>query len=471
MVNGKGLTKNSLSIWGVIFYSVSVISPAFTFTVGSVASIAYAGRAAPLTFLIAGTAIFSAIIPLYIFSTHVSNSGGYFKFVEAATQNVYFSKMVGLWYLTVTIGVIIMGAGIVSWFINSALNIVVGITIPAYDLVLMSLMVPVTYLIIGYFKISSAAKTAIVVGVIQILFFTSFAIAFVVRTPYNGISYFDIHSSTNGINGFFLAMILGAFFSYGGYGSVVSLAEEVRMSRRVMKRAIVYAMVIMVAFETFAIYSIVAAAGPNISFLTDYASPSLYISKSYFGVNAGIAVFAVGLLGMVFSIILSGNSGARYAFALARDGLLPATFTKVHKKYGSPYIAVLWSFSGGLIGTALTESILVALFGEYNGLFYSWAIWGTALMVFSLLISIVTNSILAFFIRRIKKSVKVLTHVIGPSISSVIMGLAMYFSLIGLRGPMTWVYWVVISLLLADLVIIYLRRHKIRMDKFDDLIT
>lgn len=471
MASTNGLSRNALGIWEVVFYSVSVISPAFTFTVGSVASIVYSGQAAPLAFLIAGVATFSAIIALYVFSTHISNSGGYYKYVEGATQNQYLSKIVGLWYLSITIGVIIMGGGIVAWFANEALKILVGLTIPMYDLLLFSLIVPVLYLMIGYFRITATARIAITIGLIQVIFFTSIAIAFVLRTPYNSSLYFNIGNSTGGINGFFLAMVLGAFFSYGGYGSVISLSEEVKLSKRTMKKAIVYSMIIMVAFETFSIYSIVAAAGPNISLLSNYASPSLYVSKLYFGVDGGIAVLAIGLLGIIFSLVLSGNSGARYAFALARDGLLPSYLTKVHKKYKSPYIAVLWLFAIALTGTILTEIIFMKLYGVSNGLFYSWAIWGTALMIFSLSISILTNSSLPLFLHRIKERIRIPTHIIAPSISSAIMGFAVYFSLIGLKNPMTLVYWIAFSLMVVDLLIIFFKRNKIRMDDLDNLIS
>lgn len=471
MAGGNELSRNAIGIWGVVFYSISVISPAFTFTVGSVASIVYSGRVAPLAFLIAGITTFSAVIALYIFSTYVSNSGGYFKFVEAATQNVYLSKTVGLWYLTNTIGFIITGAGIVAWFVYSALGILFDVSLPLYALISISLVVPVLYLLVGYFRIVSAAKIAIVIGVIQLAVFTSFAVAFVLRTPYNGDLYFNIRNSLNGLHGFFLAVILGGFFSYGGYGSVVSLGEEVKFSKKTMRKSVIYALVIMVVFETFAIYSIVAAAGPNISLLTNSIAPSLYLSKLYFGAYSGFVIFSVALLGIIFSLVLSGNSGARYAFALARDGLLPSSLNRVHKKYKSPYVAVLWTFGISIIGILLIEIFMVTFLGESNGLFYSWAILGTVLMVFSFLLSIVTNGSLAFFIHRINKSVNLLTHIIAPSISSVVMVIAMYYSLTDLKSPMTAVYWIVLFLVALDMLIIYGRRNRIKMDKLDALIS
>ncbi len=471
MAGEKELTHNAIGMWGVVFYSVSVISPAFTFTVGSVASIVYAGRSAPLAFLIAGVTTFSAVIAIYIFSKYISNSGGYFKFIEAATQKASISKTVGLWYLSTILGVIIMGGGIVAWYVNSTLNILLNISLPPYLLILLSLAVPVLFLAVGYFRIKSAARTAIAIGVVQLTVFSLFSIAFVLRTPYNGLLYFNISNSANGLHGFFLAMILGAFFSYGGYGSVVSLSEEVKLSRRTMKKAIVYALAIMVAFETFAIYSLVAAVGPNLYLLTNSVAPSLYISKVLFGTGPGFVVFVVGLIGIIFSLVLSGNSGARYAFALARDGLLPSSLAKVHTRYNSPYVAVLLIFVIGLTGDVLTESILIEFFGVSNGLFYSWAIWGTVIMIFSILISVTTNSSLAFFINRIRKKLSVPIHIVAPSISSVVMVIALYYSLSDLKSPMTSVYWVALSMILVNALIIYLRRNKIRTDKLEDLMS
>ena len=467
----NGLVSNSIGLWGVIFYSISVISPAFTFTVGAVASIYYSGSAAPLTYLIAGLATFSAVIAIYVYSRYVNNSGGYFKFIEAATQKAYISKTIGLWYLSSIIGAIIMGGGVVAWFANSALEVLFNLALPIYALIALSLIVPILFFIIGYFRVKSAAKTAITVGLLQIVTFSAISIAFLVRSHYNGDLLVSITKSTNGLHGFFLAMILGAFFSYAGYGSVVSLGEEVKFSKDMMKKAIVYALVIMVAFETFAVYSIVALAGPNISALGSSFSPSLYLGKLYFGTYVSALIFAVGLIGIVFSLVLSGNSGARYAFALARDGVLPSNLGKIHKHYGSPYVAVFWTFIISTVGIVVTEYITILTLGYSSGLFYAWAIWGTVLMFFSLVLSTITNTSLVFFIKRMRSRVKVLSHVIGPSISSMIMILALGYSLFGLKSPMSSVYLIILSIVIIDVAIFFLRRKSVKVDAFTDLIS
>lgn len=471
-MEGKNeLSHNAIGMWGVIFYSISLVSPAFMFTIGSATAIAYAGKAAPLAFLIAGISNFSAVIPLYIYSRYVSNSGGYFKFIEAATQNLYISKNVGLWSLSVSIGAMIVGGTIVAWYVSSTLNTVFNITISTGGAILLSLMVPLLYLVIGYFRIRFIARTAITIGLLQLAVFTALSIAFILRTPYNSGAYFNVASSTGGLHGFFFAMILGAFFSYGGYGAVVALGEEVKFSKKTMKRAIVYSLSILVVFETLAIYSMAAAAGPDIGFLGSLVSPSVYLGMSYFGTYIAVGTFVVGLFGIIFSSVLTGNNGARYVFALARDSLLPACLTRIHKQFKSPYMAVVFIFLISVAGLAATETVMVSLFGLVNGLFYSWTVWGTFTVTFSMLMSIITNSTLVLFIRRIKKKVSLLIHIIAPSISTAIMILALWFSLANLRGVVSSAFAILLFTVIIHLVIVYRRRHQALVSLISELIS
>ncbi len=57
------------------------------------------------------------------------------------------------------------------------------------------------------------------------------------KTHYNGLEYFGISNSTIGLYWFFLVMVFGAFLAYGGYGSVVSLGEEAKLSKGSIKKS------------------------------------------------------------------------------------------------------------------------------------------------------------------------------------------------------------------------------------------
>jgi len=75
----------------------------------------------------------------------------------------------------------------------------------------------------------------------------------ILKTHYNGIQYFNVSNSINGLYGSFIAIVVGAFLAYGGYGSIVSLGEEARLSKISIKKAMIVALVIMVTFDTLVV--------------------------------------------------------------------------------------------------------------------------------------------------------------------------------------------------------------------------
>lgn len=463
------LRRNSIGFWGVVFYAVSVIFPAGAFAITGVAAMTYAGETAPLAFLIGGITLFLAIIPVYVFSSRISNAGGYYKFVEAATQEKYISKSVGFWHAFWIIGDMIAASIIVGWFTWVGLSSLFGYNLPFYMVIILSFIVPILYLIVGYFGIKFASWTAILIGLIQIVFFTSVALMLILKTHYNGMQYFNVSNSINGLYGFFLAMVVGAFLAYGGYGSVVSLGEEARLSKTSIKKAIIVALVIMVTFDTLVVYGIVAAAGPNLSQAISTSAPGLYEVTFYYGTNLALVAFLLVVIAQIFSPVIFGNSGARTLFSLARDGLLPKSLSKVHEKYKSPHVATLVVFFILIAGILLTLGPLVMLYGESNGSFFAWVIWGTAITIFTLLYHIVVNQTLPLFLRRIREKfdiIKILYAIVAPTIASIIMIIAIYYSLAGLAAPLNIVYIMIPSWIVISLVIIYIRRNKTAVEHY-----
>jgi len=116
-----------------------------------------------------------------------------------------------------------------------------------------------------------------------------------------------------------------------------------------------------------------------------------------------------------------------------------------------------------IAGILLTLGPLVMLYGESNGSFFAWVIWGTAITIFTLLYHIVVNQTLPLFLRRIREKfdiIKILYAIVAPTIASVIMIIAIYYSLAGLAAPLNIVYIMIPSWIVISLVIIYIRRNK-----------
>jgi hypothetical protein len=122
-----------------------------------------------------------------------------------------------------------------------------------------------------------------------------------------------------------------------------------------------------------------------------------------------------------------------------------------------------------IAGILLTLGPLVMLYGESNGSFFAWVIWGTAITIFTLLYHIVVNQTLPLFLRRIREKfdiIKILYAIIGPTIASVIMIIAIYYSLAGLTAPLNIVYIMIPSWIVISLVIIYVRRNKTAVEHY-----
>lgn len=457
------LKSGSLSFWGLVFFSVSVIFPAGAFAVTGVTAMDYAGTAAPLAFLVGGATLFLAIIAIYIFSSKVSNAGGYYKYVESSVNNKYLTKSLGLYQLFWVVGDMIAGSIIVGWFLWTGLITLTGYSMPLFAVLLIAFITPIIYLIVGYFSIKVSQRIALISGIGQIAFFLILAIALIIKAPYNGTQYFNIANSTSGLHGFFLAMVVGAFLAYGGYGAIVSFGEEAKLPKHTLKKAIVTSLLIMVAFDTIVVYALEASSGPNLGTALQFFAPGLYLTKEYFGIALTLVAFAIVEIAQLISPVLFGNSASRTIFALSRDGLLPKSLQKVHSKYGSPYMSVIAVFVTVVIGVIVTVFPLVTLYGESNGLFDSFVIWGTAITIFTLIYHIATNESLPIMMHRLKH-LNVLSHIVGPTIGSIILAIAIYYSLLGLTGPLEAILVMIPAWIIISLVIIYAKRNSIKME-------
>lgn len=467
--SAPGLKKDAVKFWGLVFYAVSIIFPAGAFAVTGVTAMVFGGITAPLAFLIAGASLFLAIIAVYVFSERIANAGGYFKFVEAGTQNKYISKSVGFYHLFWVVGDMVGASIVVGWFVYVSLIALFNYTLPFYAVVLLSLIVPVLYLIVGYLGIKVATTTALFIGLVQIVFFVIVSVGLLILSHHHSLAPFNIVNSTNGLYGFFLAMVVGAFLAYGGYGSVVSLGEEAKLAKKSLKKAIVAALLIMVSFDTFVVYAIVASSGSNFDTVVGSFAPGIYLAHQYMGIDIAFLAFLMVIFAQISSPVIFGNSGARTIFALARDGVLPKGLASVHKKYQSPHVATVWLFIVLVVGIVATLGGFVTALGVANGLFYGFSAWFTAITIFTLLYHIITNQSLAFFLRRIKMKINIPFHIIGPGIASAIMAIAIYYSLAGLSGPLLVADYMIVIWIILSIIIIYMRRGKLKVDSIEEL--
>jgi basic amino acid/polyamine antiporter, APA family len=124
------------------------------------------------------------------------------------------------------------------------------------------------------------------------------------------------------------------FFAVFGYDTLTTAAEEARNPQRDLPRAVLLSLgVSMVLYLTISM--VLTGVAPYRTLGNDAPVANAFQALGLTWVRVAISITAVcGIISVVFAFMLAA---ARIWFSLARDGLLPAWFAKVHPKYGTPY--------------------------------------------------------------------------------------------------------------------------------------
>lgn len=123
------------------------------------------------------------------------------------------------------------------------------------------------------------------------------------------------------------------FFAVFGYDTLTTAAEEAKNPQRDLPRAVMLSLI--VAMVLYIAVSLVLTGIVPYAHLSGDASVSdafNAIGLPWIG-NVIAAAAVVGVISVLFAFMLGA---ARIWFALSRDGLLPAWFSRVHPRFGTP---------------------------------------------------------------------------------------------------------------------------------------
>jgi APA family basic amino acid/polyamine antiporter len=146
----------------------------------------------------------------------------------------------------------------------------------------------------------------------------------------------------------FSGILTGAsivFFTYIGFDSVSTAAEECRRPQRDLPFGIIATLVICTI-----LYGSVALILTGIAhYETLNTNSPVATALKALGYNRLRLVVTFGaLMGMISSLLVYQYGQARVWFAMSRDGLLPRAFAKVHPRFKTPHIST-W-IAGFVVG-------------------------------------------------------------------------------------------------------------------------
>jgi len=222
------------------------------------------------------------------------------------------------------------------------------INVPAVAIVLL-----LTWVLVRGVRESANMNNAMVILKVGIILFFIVVGAFLIQ-PGNWTDPALGGFAPNGIKGISAAAAI-IFFSYIGFDAVSTASEEAINPGRDMPFGIIMSLVITtvlyillsIVMTGMAPWNVLGTAEPMVTALQFAEGPPMVLNASRFIISLG-AVIAMGSVLLVFQL-----GQPRIFFSMARDGLLPKWFAKVHPKYGTPHV-----------GTILT-GLFVAFFAAF----------------------------------------------------------------------------------------------------------
>jgi APA family basic amino acid/polyamine antiporter len=197
----------------------------------------------------------------------------------------------------------------------------------------------VTMLLIYGIRESAKTNTIIVVMKVAVVVFVIAFGSFMVN-PGNWHPYVP-----NGFAGVMSGAAI-VFFAFIGFDAVSTTAEETRNPQRDMPIGIITSLIVCTV-----LYFLMSTVLTGMKKYTIYAGDAAAVATAFGGTRWAQALVSAGALAGMTSVLLVFQLGQpRIFMAMARDGLLPEYFARIHPRYRTPHVTTIWTgiFVGGV---------------------------------------------------------------------------------------------------------------------------
>ncbi len=200
------------------------------------------------------------------------------------------------------------------------------------------ILMVLTWLLVKGLRESAGANNIMVVVKLLAIFIFIFGAAGAVKTE-NWNPFFP-----NGASGVMTGAAI-VFFTYIGFDSVSTAAEECRNPQRDLPIGLMVSLVICTLL--YVAVALVLSGIANYKTLANAAPVATALKQlGYDGIRRWVSIGA--LVGMLSSLLVYQYGQARIWFAMSRDKLLPDFFSAVHPKFRTPHVSTV--IAGFVVG-------------------------------------------------------------------------------------------------------------------------
>ncbi|MGW0421118.1 APC family permease [Streptomyces sp. NPDC003015] len=423
-----GLKAGAMGVWGVVFLVISAAAPLNLIAGYGPLGFIVGGVGAPAGFILAGLVLGLFVLGFMAMTRYVDRPGTFYAYIESGLGRRMggAAAAVALFaYLAVSIG----GSGILATVAQSLVDHFFHIHLH-WSVYAIVFTVLVWYL--GRRGIDVGAKVLAVLLLAEVGILTVITIGVLAHGGAHGFSGASF-APHNVFTGGMAASSLVWFGAFIGIEYTAVYRAETRDPERTMPRAAVISLSFLALFYCLVSWAIIQAFGTADLATAVGTHPTdmvFVVADTFVGPWAG----DVTQILMVTSTIASGlayfNTISRYGHAMARDGMLPARFGRVHPVHRSP-VAGNYQALIALVGVAF---FAVAGLDPYTKM----AVWlGTPAVLGLILLMVLTSVAVVVFLRGRTPERRPSPVIIGSSALSAVLLAGVLYLLIDNIGLMT----------------------------------
>jgi APA family basic amino acid/polyamine antiporter len=361
---GKTGLKKNLGALDLVLLGFGAIIGIGIFVLTGLAAEKYAGPGITLSFLIGGIAAIFTALAYSELAGMLPVSGSAYSYAYV-TLGEFVAATVGWTVLMLfTFGGATVAAGWSGYIVGIVDS--VGLSLPQKLTKIPSeggwVNLPAVFIImvLTLLLVRGTKEAAWLNGVLVVVKFAAISLFLITATPHIDHNNWAVFAP-----GGFSGIAAGAgfvFMAYTGFDTLSMAAEECKDPNRDLPIGIICSLI-----GSTLLYIIVAGVLTGIvpykSLNT--AEPMAYALRVH-GVSIGAKIVAVGALAGMTTVMLTQIYGqSRILLVMARDGLFPRCFEKIHPRFSTPYVGVVVT---GLVMMLITGFFPVATLGQLSSM-------------------------------------------------------------------------------------------------------
>ncbi|MFI6373207.1 APC family permease [Streptomyces sp. NPDC050546] len=288
----------------------------------------------PLLFVVLGVVLVLFSVGYAEMSRHVHNAGAFYAYISrglGGTAGAGAALVALVAYNALQIGIYGIFGFEVSGLLATYADVEIAWWIPA-------LVAALAVGLLGWLKIDVNARVLGVLLVIEVLLVVIFDVAALADPGKEGLSLhaFNPDTLTGAGVGTALCFCIAAFL---GFEQAPVYAEETSRPHVLVPRVMFFAVGGVAVFFALSSWALTVATGPSAIVGTaqkQSAGLLFFLTESRLGGTFTDVLHILFVTGMFAALLSFHNVVARYAFAMGREGLLPAAFGRTSGSSGAP---------------------------------------------------------------------------------------------------------------------------------------